>query len=990
MVDPLAQLEKAEGELENAPVLEVAVHCKEKLPTNVVQSNVTIVTSPGYFHPNQFVPAVVTLSIVESRADPAYTGTGKASRSGVASVICGNAACTALLPPLTAPLLRGGVTAYVKPGAVGTVNVLLTITDEHQDRVQVVLTDDVDVTFLPVNVVTPRVTVDDVDGYYHTDQFKPAKVTLRIDESTGAPAYGGTGSATIASGNATLYEDAACRTALPQPLQAGALRTGVAAYVKGGAAGDVTVRLAITNPNDPRIRVVPSDEGVVHILPVNVVTPTVTVTEAEGYYHADQFKPAKVTLKLTESVGVPKYTGTGTATVASGTATLHGDGGCKNALGDLKVNALKGGVTAFVKGGAVGRVNVKLTLADPNHPGIRVVPNDDDDVRILPVNVVTPSVEIEAGEYFHNPDQAAPARVVLRIAESADAPKYVGEGVATVSHGTAKLWRNPGCTQAMQPLTAEKLRAKEGVTAYVKPGAAGNVTVKLKLPEPKDARVRVVAEDTDTVEFLEPNLITPVIDGDELVLVHTAFAQPGETSISEIQVSLEQSKPGRAPDNLAVRITYGNQIACFENANQTTAFATDSSLARARLGAPFPLHMRGAAQGDCTVRATVTGTAGPAWRFAEPAEKDVRVEQLTLDAYAFRDGQTIGGGGANLAGGNPKTRELHQWSANTFTFARFIMRRPSARFWTKATRVTLSVNGGAVATFSNNTATIALPNLAQGDFAAATRELWVRATAVDAMDVEHVGPIHWAGFAPALPEKDKTECHVSCGATLQGSAKELALGDLVELEAFSFDKYLDRKVYNECGARVQPNPAAAALANRCALSRAGAHKYYDRESGFWVNHADRNNGSNPFGAFIDHLFGSNNANHAAIRGANFVENHLQNEWGIALHATMKTAVRDHVRATLNGGGWAYGRNWAAVGHPALGRPYDFSLLYGVPGTHAEVLAANELLNAGVPVDAMTIATYMLQNQNGRQGKRFVACPNCSGILINGGFRVITG
>ena len=40
---------------------------------------------------------------------------------------------------------------------------------------------------------------------------------------------------------------------------------------------------------------------------------------------------------------------------------------------------------------------------------------------------------------------------------------------------------------------------------------------------------------------------------------------------------------------------------------------------------------------------------------------------------------------------------------------------------------------------------------------------------------------------------------------------------------------------------------------------------------------------------------------------------------------------------------------------------------------------------------ITVATYMLQAQDGRQGKRFIACPNCRGILeVAGNVRVITG
>jgi len=76
----------------------------------------------------------------------------------------------------------------------------------------------------------------------------------------GDPAYPGTGTVTVVSGNATLHGDAGCADPLVQPLAAAALRDGVPVYVKGGGAGDVTVSLTLTDPGLPRLRVVTSAE----------------------------------------------------------------------------------------------------------------------------------------------------------------------------------------------------------------------------------------------------------------------------------------------------------------------------------------------------------------------------------------------------------------------------------------------------------------------------------------------------------------------------------------------------------------------------------------------------------------------------------------------------------------------------------------------------------------------------------------------------------
>jgi hypothetical protein len=950
------------------------------LPVNVVTPSVTPTVGEGFLHASQFKAAKVVVQIAESANRPAYPGTGTVTvATGNARLYANEGCTTPLAQPLSAGNLRGGVPVFVRGGALGAVTIRLTLTDPRSTDIRIGPGNDGDVTFLPVNVVTPGVTPVVGEGFHHADQFKPAQVTAQIAESADRPVFAGTGTVTVTSGKATLFSDEGCTTPLAQRLPATDLRKGVPVFVKASATGAVNLRLTLTDPDDRGVRVAlqPKDCRVT-FSPVNVVTPSVTPSPVEGCYDADQFWPAQVTLRIAENPGKPAYGGTGTATIATGNASLFADAACTTPLPDsFSATALRKGVPVFVKGGALGAATVRLTLTDPGDARLRVVTPKQGVVTFLPVNVITPKVDVDQGEGFYHPDRSHPACATLRIAESAKKPAYAGTGEATVASGNATLFRDPECTKPLLPdLGAAALR--KGVPVYVKGGAEGPVTVLLTITDPQEGRFRVRTESSrEAFTFSPLNIITPVLGGDELVLVHAGFEAPFDTSLSQLTVSYRESNPRKSCPDLAIKVTYGEEIECFTDIRERNAFESDSTLARARLKAPFPLHVRGVKAGNCKVTATAEGKTDPAWYLVPDVSKDVRVEKLTLNAHKFRDGLTSGPGGAHMAGGNPKRRELHQRDGAAFTFARFVMRRPSPELWTKATRITLSTQAGAVAIFSDEAATVPVAHLAQAAFAGGDVELWVRTTAAPVAltpEPRRGVDLNWGAWAAHDPEKEITPDTVSCGATLVGSNKELVRGDMVTVDTFSLDRTLDRKVRNACGQRVK-NPGDANLQRESAISRTAAHHYYDKESRFWANHYYRPDGTSPFKAFMNNLNAS--AEGRSQRGVEFIERHLRDLHGIRLAPTMKTRIQDYLGVVL-------GR-----GH-GFADKFGFDKLYGLPGTHAEVLAANELMLAGIVANRITVATYMVQDQEGRRGKRFIACPNCSGILDSTVFRVITG
>lgn len=528
-----------------------------------------------------------------------------------------------------------------------------------------------------------------------------------------------------------------------------------------------------------------------------------------------------------------------------------------------------------------------------------------------------------------------------------------------------------------EPLTLLDLRAGKDLWA-MGPVGARSFTFTLAAVE----GFAITQADEVALEIKQVNVITARIRSDELVLVHSNH-HARATDISRMIVDYVQTNDTHACPDLTVTLDYDNSIACFLDAGCTQPLDTGTAIAAGDM--PLDVYMRGAAAGDCDLRATPGGTADPAWDFAPAVTKTIRVESLELVADEFNAGLTLG---ADNPLGAPKLRELHKRSGTTFTFARITVTAPSATFWQKADRVellhaNLDLFDDALAAHAG------ADTVQQGDFAAAV----VRYVAAQGAPAVDNIPAHGHGIPAArAPVKVVTDRYVSCGARLQAAAtynntqRTLRHGDVVRLDTFSFDQHIDRLVGNECRNRIN---VVGFNASDVALALTAAHKYYDHRSAFWVNH----NYAAGFFPFTDFIASMNdphgNNNTWATAGANYVRDFLATEHGIVLHATMRTRIRNHIFAVISGARVIPNANQDRYGN--FVQHYGFSALYGVPGVHAECLAANELINAGILPADITVATYMLQAQNNRQGRPFVACPNCNGILVApGGFRVITG
>lgn len=597
-----------------------------------------------------------------------------------------------------------------------------------------------------------------------------------------------------------------------------------------------------------------------------------------------------------------------------------------------------------------------------------------------PIHEVTPVLEPVQARGWHD-EESADHRVAavfkVSLREDPSPSPYAGLGHVEVVSGDIALFKDEACQTPAASFSAADLRA--GKPLYVKGSKVGKGRVKLRLDDPED-RVRVRVKDAveEAVAIEKVNVIAPTLTADEVVLVHNGhLTKP--TSLSKLTWGYTQTNATYPCDDLRVTLTYDNKIACSEEDKGVKPYA--SGTADAKLDRS--LFVKGQTAGACTLTVKLSSASGakhPSWRIAAEHTKTIRVEKLELEPYKFRDGKSAVDASylVTRVTAPPKARELHlQNGAGDFTVARLVLKKPSDEFWAKATKVTLAAEAG-VKIYSDATATTEVDAVQQGGFGGPELELWVKTTAAPAMDAEAGGAVDFATWARLLPEKVVSRCHVSCGATVNG--KELVHGDLVALDTFAFDQYLDRKTRNECGGRLtaHPRPSKASLDLDVALACAGGHKFYDRLSGFKIN---KNYPTAGGGALLDEFCAAMNDPHGdndswSQDGLQFVIDHLQNNHGIALCGAMQTLIRAHIKRVL-----------VARGHMAK---YGFNQNHGVPGVHAEVLAVNEMLAAGVPVTEITVATYKLQRQGVVQGKRFVACTNCSGILMPPQVRVITG
>ena len=592
---------------------------------------------------------------------------------------------------------------------------------------------------------------------------------------------------------------------------------------------------------------------------------------------------------------------------------------------------------------------------------------------------VTPDIGQPASTIWWRNGAANPAvSIMLTLSQQPGPGRYQGGGTLNRGDGKVEVFRDQTCLDPVvfdrsgnARITLAELTSVQPF--YLRGANPGNVGLRLTLDPATDAQMTVQGPARQRIAVVAVNVITPVITAEPLVLV--AVNDPADpTTMSTVTLSCTQSNPAYPCNDLEIALTYGNAITCWLAAAPATAYASGTASAVI----PLALLMQGVTAGNCALSAALASASGavdPSWFIAPAINATTRVEQLAFAPFQYAAGganAALGmAAGVRVAGPSPKLRALHQRIAGGhFPVARVPIRRPDPAFWTGATHLTLTAGAG-VQLFSDAAATVAAVALQQADFVGAEYDLWVATTAVTPMDPQSAAP-----FVHPLPlrnpERVLARRRIYCGATVGG--RQLLHGDIVDLDTFSYDQQLDRRTGNLTSAQLAVPRGTRDL--QSALSVAGAHKYDDHFSAHMVNHQNPAPYGGLHSGFCNALINTVGTNAVkAAAGEAYVTAYLLNTHNIALHPTTGILLTAHILRVLTAAGMG-----------------GFPQGVGTPGTHAEILAVNQLLAAGIPIAEISAATYKVHHSNGR-GKHFAACTNCRGILAPPGLpsaRLITG
>lgn len=567
--------------------------------------------------------------------------------------------------------------------------------------------------------------------------------------------------------------------------------------------------------------------------------------------------------------------------------------------------------------------------------------------------------------------------VLLSLTQDPAPGRYRGGGTLTRGAATLEVYRDPGCQDPVifdrkGEAAISHAELTSGNPFYLRGTSAGNVGLRLALDPPQDACVTVMPPAKRKIEVHAVNVITPILEVESLVLVD-AGNDTYPTTRSQVTLSCHQSNPQSPCVDLRIALTHEPGIACAFSDEPDKIYPSGHEHA----GTDLALVVTGLAAGPCelTLRLSSAGAQDdPSWHLEDPVSETVHVHELKLVPWRYLEcGNTVATPERDVRlAARPKQRELHQHDpAGAFLAARVAIAPPADAFWDVASVLTLSVPPG-LRVFRDDTCRKPVQPLKQADFGAGEVDVWVRATTLAPMDPQP--PDARLDAVPQrVPDKVVTSRWLCCGATAI-DGREVKNGEVVRFDTFSFDQHLDNKTANATGTKL-----ATVTWEDCkhfnAVAIAGGDHYFDAYSRIHVNlQKEKAPHGGLFDAFRAVLQTPDKTDaELATLGTDFVATYLLNH-KVTLHATTKELMRAYIEAVLGRAGVA-----------------GFSRNAGTPGTHAEVLAVDELLTAGLTLAEISVATYKIHPSGGR-GKHFVACANCTGILRPDGPRprVLTG
>ncbi|WP_224366331.1 zinc-dependent metalloprotease [Hyalangium versicolor] len=432
-----------------------------------------------------------------------------------------------------------------------------------------------------INDVTPAIQVVSTPGWYDSGDITrstPAQVVLSIAETRPAMPYQGAGVITVTGGSATLFSNPGCTAPVPASYGAAALRGGEPVYIRGTAAGPVTLQLSLTPSGNPQIIPHGPANATVQIQAINLVTPRIAVEDDSAWHDPDapgRNKAARLRLSIAESQPAHAYTGQGQVSVLGGGAQLFRNPECTQAAQSFSANELRQGAPLYVQGTAVRELQVQLALTASGNPQVRELGPVAQALTIQPVNIVTPHVQLIENTGWLQGDRghAAPACIDVWYTESTGAPSYGGGGEILFDDKKLELFDDEKCQAPANKKIPNGTTEGHKKRFFVRGKTVDTHAISLKLDPSGNPQVRAIERQDAQLEVKQAKLVKPCIEAEYRVLLvpHRLLSHEGKpksdhpTDLTRLELSLEQDQPGITYTGGA-KLSFGTNVELFTDA----------------------------------------------------------------------------------------------------------------------------------------------------------------------------------------------------------------------------------------------------------------------------------------------------------------------------------------------------------------------------------------------------------------------------------------
>ncbi len=648
----------------------------------------------------------------------------------------------------------------------GMVDFRFAVDDLGRDDIVVVGPAAVTVEVATINEVTPSLELAEPTLWHDSTGrlLQPVGVTLGISQSNEAIPYEGGATMIRDCPLASLHSQSDGRTedgwsgGDEVPLVTAELLQGREAYLLATGTGSLTVSLALSASDNPRIRVRGPAVLQIAVLPLNRVTPCITVDENLLLLEpgGEPTNAAALCLQVRQTApGDPLpgkcYLSRSGKNIAiyQGEHSLFGD--ADQLVAEVPAASLSPGshVDLQLRGNADGQAELGFTIDDPNLPGTVIDGESSVTVEVATINVVTPVLVPDSPTLWHDPDgqQRQFIGAMLRVTQSNPAFPYTGTTTLTRSGPLASLHTRAedpgedafGAGEALES-AADALLAEASNVLLTAVGV-GELALTLGLSASDDPRIRVADPVTTVVSVRELNRVTANIEVEYTVLPRARAIGGRRTDLVRAEVWITQTQPGvgytgglhieRSNDKLRAYVTADGTGAEQFGARNTFDIANDAVGGGQRL----VMYLEGADSGTVSLTVKPQALGLPNVREADAVTIPMAVVDLVLElhrdveppdrgAMPSPDKVTVGG---LVAVQNPEGQRGRR---------RLRIPKPSADLWAVGPdyEVLVSVGAahGAIALFDQAAGGVArgLPvRLGVADFAAGPLDLWIEGQA---------------------------------------------------------------------------------------------------------------------------------------------------------------------------------------------------------------------------------------------------------------------